>query len=139
MLAIICSRNVSNPNPGNMISEMLALIISRNVSKYNNPTHWQVYCPEVLAILFIRNAGGKCQQFFVSKMATNVNHYNFQKCESLDVSEMLTIIACRSPEHMIFRNVRNYNFQKCQQPGHICQKYWRQMLAIVVFENGDAC
>ena len=69
---------------------MLAITISRNVGEYNFQKYWQLYSPEVLAIILVRNAGDKCEQLFFSfsKMASNVNNYIF--------SEMLAIIISRT-------------------------------------------
>ena len=42
-----------SPNPGNMISEILAIIVSKNVGNYNFPKYWQLYPSEMLAIIIL--------------------------------------------------------------------------------------
>ena len=92
--------------------EMLAIITSRNIVNYNFPKCWQLEFPEMLAIVFVRNAGDKCWQLSVSK---NVDECYFQKCQQFDFQEMLTIVTCRNSGINISRNVDNYSFQKSWQ------------------------
>ena len=40
--------------------EMLVIIVSRNAGNYNLPKHWQLYVPEMLANICVRNDGDKC-------------------------------------------------------------------------------
>ena len=104
----------------------MSIIISRDVGNYNPPNYWQLCFPEKLATIFGRNAGDKYLQLFLSKMATNINSYIFQKCQQLEFPEMLTIITSRYHEHVIFRNVSKYSFQKCRQ------YYFSEILAILI-------
>ena len=46
-------------NPVNMISGMLTIIFYRNVGNYTFPKYWQLSFPEMLSIIFVRNAGDK--------------------------------------------------------------------------------
>ena len=125
MLAIMISRNVSNRNH-EQFPKCQQLQFSRTVDKYNFPKYWQLYFPEMLAIIFVRNAGGKCYHSFFSRkwrrmltviVSRNVRHYQFPEWLAIEIS--------RNTGNYIFRNISKYIFQKCQQ----------QVLANSVFEN----
>ena len=75
---------------------MLAIIMSRNVDNYNSPKYWQLKFSEMLANIFVRNAGDKWLAINFSK--------NGDECQHLYFSEMLAIIFSR--------NVSNYNLPK---------------------------
>ena len=101
MLAIIIFGNIGNCNFQRLkqfkFPEMLVIITSRNNRRldfqklymYHFQKCWQLYFPEILALV----------------IAINVGSSNFQKCWQLQFPERLKII--------ISRNVGNYNFQKC--------------------------
>ena len=99
-------------------------VSSRIVGDNSFLKYWQLYYPEMLAIIFVRNDGDKWQQsfVFVFENCGNVNKYSFQKCQQL---YFLTILTCPISEMLaiiVSRNVGNSS----------SPKYWT--LAILISE-----
>ena len=104
LLTVIASQNPEHiifRNVFNYNFQKLVIIISRNNGDYNCVKCQQSYLLDMLAT----------NVSICSKIATNVNKFNFLKSQQLCFAEMLTIITYRNHETMVFRNVSNDSFR----------------------------
>ena len=140
MLAIITSRNPEN-------------VIDRNFSNYNFQNYWQLSFPEMLAVIIFWNVSShicyKCQrQMLAIIISRDISNLNFLKCWR----HIITFIISKKCQRWMLTNIifRNDN-DKCQILENLeilasnvsksnFQKYWRSMLAVIIFRNvGDEC